>query len=72
MRLIVGLFRGDAGYNFASIMSFASEEDRAYFATQDPAHEELKRFLAGKLVKGILVLDFASGTVDGAVDCVEC
>jgi hypothetical protein len=44
-----------------SYFTFDSDDDRAYFVKQDKAHQELIRFLEGKLDKGIMVFDFIDG-----------
>lgn len=60
-----------SGYNLASVATFASEEDRLYFVTQDPAHQELVAFVQGKLGCDILVLDFVDGEAH-AVRAEDC
>jgi hypothetical protein len=49
------------GYNLVSCMTFDSDDDRAYFVKEDEAHQELIKFLEGKLEKGIMVFDFIDG-----------
>jgi hypothetical protein len=49
------------GYNLVSYIEFDSDDDRAYFVKQDEAHQELIKFLDGKLDKGIMVFDFIDG-----------
>ncbi len=42
-------------------MAFKTLQDMTYFMKEDPAHQELKASVAGKLAKGVLVVDFVSG-----------
>jgi hypothetical protein len=48
------------GYNVVCIMSFKTKEDMTYFMKEEPAHHDLKASVAGKLAKGVLVVDFVS------------
>jgi hypothetical protein len=51
-----------------SYITFDSDDDRAYFVKQDEAHQELIKFLDGKLDKGIMVFDFIDGQAGRGVD----
>jgi hypothetical protein len=46
------------GYNLVSYFTFECDDDRAYFVKEDDAHQQLIKFLDGKLEKDIMVLDF--------------
>ncbi|KAK9449624.1 uncharacterized protein V1518DRAFT_455048 [Limtongia smithiae] len=48
----------DGGFNIVTATSFKNVEDRLYYSSFDPAHEELKNLAAMHLKKG-LILDFA-------------
>jgi hypothetical protein len=56
------------GYNLVSYITFNSDDDRAYFVKQDEAHQELIKFLDGKLKKGIMVFDFIDGQAGRGMD----
>ncbi|KAJ4297522.1 hypothetical protein N0V90_005414 [Kalmusia sp. IMI 367209] len=42
------------------VVEFESAEDRDYYAANDPAHDEFKKF-AGELLANVKVLDFEPG-----------
>jgi hypothetical protein len=49
------------GYNVVCVMAFKSLADMMFFMKEEPAHHELKASVAGKLAKGVLVVDFVFG-----------
>jgi hypothetical protein len=63
---------GSTGFNLASFITFASDEDRLYFVKEDPAHKELIAFINDKLGKEIMVLDFVDGVADNSVRVDQC
>ncbi|GAA5985941.1 hypothetical protein JCM10908_006342 [Rhodotorula pacifica] len=48
------------GFEHAWILTFANEEDRAYYLEHDPAHLKFKE-LAGQHAEDIFVFDFQQG-----------
>lgn len=42
-------------------MAFKTHADLLYFMREEPAHQELKASLAGKLARDVLVVDFVDG-----------
>lgn len=47
-------------YTHGFVVEFESEEDRDYYVSKDPAHQDFIKF-AGELLQNVKVLDYEPG-----------
>ncbi|BGP57012.1 hypothetical protein JCM8202_004553 [Rhodotorula sphaerocarpa] len=49
------------GFEHAWVVTFVSEQDRAYYLDQDPAHQKFKELATAQGVEEAFVFDFTQG-----------